>query len=129
MAKKTTNSTPLTSAIKPIITQPPTMVAFNEANNKPSRFYLKGTNFGASPSVNINSHPCEKVTVNGNVLSVLLHFADHPHLLAKKPGKKQARILGTGEVNITITVQNNDPGGALSDPITVTVYVDDDSSE
>jgi hypothetical protein len=107
------------------------MVVFNEAKGKPSRFYLKGTSFGkAKPTVNVNSYPCHNAYVQDGVLSVLLHFYDHPHLLLKKKGsKKKKKGYGTGEINVTITVQNNDPGGVSSDPIVVQVYVDDDSNE
>ncbi len=114
---------------KPVITFGPGIV-FNEAAGKPSRFYLKGTGFGTSkPSVFVNGVKCYDANAKDGVLSVVLHFHDHPHVVAKKPSPKKKNTYGTGEITVTISVQNNDAGGEMSDQLPIDVYVDNDTSQ
>jgi hypothetical protein len=94
------------------------MMVLNVSNGKPSRFYLKGTDFGANPIVKVNGYNCKKATPKDGVPSVLLHFHDHPQRMTT-PGT-------TGEVNVTISVNN---GVDECDPVSVIVYVDDDPNE
>jgi hypothetical protein len=97
---------------KPVIF-PPSMLVMNKRGGKPSRFFLRGMDFGANPQAFVNTKLCKAVFKDG-VLSVKLKYADH---------RDSNTPPTTGEATITVTVSN---GTQVSDPILVPVYVDDD---
>jgi len=92
------------------------MLVMNKRGGKPSRFFLRGMDFGTAPAAYVNGKKCAKAAFKDGVLSVALKFADHRD--DKTPRE-------TGEATITVTVRNSMM--EESDPILVPVYVDDDA--
>jgi hypothetical protein len=93
------------------------MIVLNKRANTPSRFFLKGKGFASGAKVYIDGNRVHRSNrVGGQLISARVRYAELVALRAAGPPP-------TGELDVTITVRN---GSEESDPILVTVYVDDD---
>ena len=94
------------------------MIVLNRRANTPSRFFLKGKGFAVGAKVFIDDQRCHRShRVGAQLITARVRYAElfpDDRLTAPPP---------TGELDVTITVKN---GSEVSDPIVVTVYVDDD---
>jgi hypothetical protein len=100
------------------------MIVLNQKAGKTSRFYVKGDGFSNSSKVMLDGLPCDVTTyVNATLLTVALKYGNWP-LTAPKSTLIPAAGGATGEVNVTITVQ--DSGNSTQPTMVPVVVVNED---